>query len=108
MLLIYRIKIFENILILLTNAIRLNTVALSIKHKTVTKNEPCQNYLSHMSIPYSKHPKLSKNTVKYICGGGARGAYLAHGLLPTPFGQYSTDAKRERSADRSMLQRQRA
>ena len=50
MLLIARIKIFENTSILSINAKWMNMIALKciFKHQSqITKNEPCQNYSSH-------------------------------------------------------------
>ena len=52
-------------------------------NRTISLGTPCSslNFQCYLSIWYSRHHKLSKKIVKYSYGGGAWGAYLAHGLL---------------------------
>ena len=72
------------------------------KHQSqITNNDQCKNCSSHqklyctfslgtpfsnkfqcyLSVPYSRHPKHSKNIVKCSYRGGVWRAYLAHGLI---------------------------
>ena len=99
MLLICQINIFEIIPTLWINAAWMDIIALIVYIQAPIINSEkwvipklfiTKNYLPHFSprnttvvpksIPYSRHPKLSKSIVKYSYGGGARGVYLAHGL----------------------------